>query len=154
MSDPKTLRVLPKGSAMVANYEAQENIYSVTRSFIGRPFDREAGEDFLDPQTKVKRKTGAFVATPGAVVEVPNRAEYRLHVSRHKDLWAADQETADACGVAFDAKFGDEHPPETVAKSLRALKAPPPDVAPPPALPSASPAATPATPPSPATKGA
>ena len=154
MAKLKMLRVLPKGAAMVPNYEAQENTYGATRSFLGRPFDKEAGEDFEEPGTRRALKQGAYVATPGTVVEVPDRAEYRLHVGRHKDLWAADQATADACGVAFDPQFGDEHPPAAVAKSLMALKALPPAAAGPPALPSPLPAATSTSPPTTSTKGA
>lgn len=116
MPDPKTLRVLPRGSAMVPNYEAQENTYGSVRSFIGRPHDPTAGDEYTDPDTKQKKRQGAFVATPGAVVEVPNRAEYRLHVGRHADLWAADEATAAACGVAFDPTFGGEHPSLATAK--------------------------------------
>jgi hypothetical protein len=111
MPEPKTLRVLVRGAAMVPDYEALENPYGSTRKFIGRAHDKTLGEEFVDPETKQKGRQGGFVALIGEVVEVPNRVEYRLHVQRHQDLWAADEATAQACGVAFDPSFGGEHPP-------------------------------------------
>lgn len=117
MTEPKTLRVLARGSAMVPDLEAQENPYGAVRRFLGRFHDPEAGEMLTERVTGRQFKQGGFRANPGDVVTVPNRAEYRKHVVQ-RDLWPADVATAQACGVAFDATFGEEHPPEKVAKSI------------------------------------
>jgi hypothetical protein len=111
MPDPKTLRVLASGSAMVTDFEAQENPYGFTKRFIGRTHDAQAGEEILDPATKQKVRQGGFRATIGEVVELPNRFEYRQAL-KHGDLWAADEATAAAAGVAFDRTYGGEHDAE------------------------------------------
>jgi hypothetical protein len=66
--------------------------------------------------------TAAFEAT-GEVAEVPYRAEYVL-ACKAGDLWPADLETARACGVPFDPKFGASAPaPAPAPDNKPAVKA-------------------------------
>jgi hypothetical protein len=123
MPQPKTLRVLARGSAMVQDYEALENPYGGTRRYLGRPHDPKAGELVEDPDTKQKKPQGGFVAIEGMVVEAPNRVEYRNEIRRHEGLWAADEATAQACEVPFDPSFGGEHDPKLVAAGHAKLDA-------------------------------
>jgi hypothetical protein len=92
---PKTLRFRARGEALVTHFERLDaNI----KSFVGRKFVRLGGP-IPGPDDRF-----AFKPT-GEVEEVLDRAEYRKACS-DGDLWAADQETADACGVRFDPSFG------------------------------------------------
>ncbi len=88
---PKTLRVRARGVALVHRIEGMN---SQVRQFVGRQFVTlpEGGEGWAP----VKDDT-----------ELPNRAEYRQAV-KECALWAADEETAEACGVNFDPDFGEE----------------------------------------------
>lgn len=63
--------------------------------------------------------TRAFEET-SEVAEVPYRAEY-VFACREGDLWPADLETARACGVPFDPKFGASAP--TQQPAVKAEKA-------------------------------
>ena len=84
-----TLRVRARGAALVHRLEAMS---ASPRQFIGRQW--------------VQTTDGRWgLASTETDVEVPNRAEYRAAV-REGSLWAADQETAQECGVEFDATFG------------------------------------------------
>lgn len=126
MANPKTLRVLCRGSAMVPDYEAMG---AGARRFVGRQHDPSLGDEHVDPDTKQKARQGGFRALVGEIVEVPDRAEYRLALRGHlnggpPDLWPADAETAQAAGVKFDPSFGGEHP--ALAKPAPAPAAPPP----------------------------
>ncbi len=103
------LRVLPKGTALVPNYEHQEG---GRRSFHGWKHDATMGPAFVD-ENKVQHHHGAWVKGVGEVLEVPMRGEYIRHL-RDGDLWPADVETARAAGVAFDPTFGAEHAVERV----------------------------------------
>jgi len=114
---PKTLRVLPRGQAMVPHYEHQH----VVRKFHGWTHDPNVGEEYEDRTETgaiVKRRSGGFepieVSTDEHVIELPVTPEYIRHL-RDGDFWAADEETARIAGCAFDPKFGGEH---TLAPSV------------------------------------
>lgn len=86
---PKTLRFRARGEALAQNHERLEaNI----KSFIGRKY------------IEVEPGQWGFAPT-GEAEEVAYRADY-VKACKDGDLWAADQATADACGVAFDSTFG------------------------------------------------
>lgn len=94
---------------MVPHYERMSNVGQ------GRPVvpphgwkhDPTAGDEFIDPETKQKKNHGAFLKHAPDVIVVPDCVEYRRHL-RDKDLWPADQATAQAAGVPFDPSFGDD----------------------------------------------
>lgn len=85
------LRVKARGSAMQPDFDAMREGH---RRFVGRSLDRNYGED----------KRWAYVPT-NEVHDIPAYAEY-VRAIKEGDLWAADQETADYCGVKFDSRFG------------------------------------------------
>ena len=107
-------KVLPKGGAMVADYEAMAG---GSRRFHGWTFDNTVGDSAKDPNTGRTIKAGAF-ARQSNVLTVPRSAEYSKHLRGDPrrgghlsaDLWPADKETADAVNVPFDPTFGGEHP--------------------------------------------
>ena len=112
MAEAKKLRVLPRGAAMVPHYDHQA---SGRRSFHGWKHDASLGPSFLDPATKQPRNHGAFVKMPD-VVEIPMTSDFVGEYVRHlrdKDLWPADEFTAQAGGVKFDPTFGGEFQPPT-----------------------------------------
>lgn len=85
------LRVKAKGAALVPVYAS---VGSTPRRYLGRVYDASLGA------------AGGWPSS--GVVEVRDHfAEYRAHV-RDGDLWAADEESAEACGVVFDPTFGGE----------------------------------------------
>lgn len=85
----KKLRFRARGTALVQNLQKLEaNI----KSFIGRKF------------VEVSPGTHGFVPT-GEAEEVAYYAEY-VKACKDGDLWAADEETAAACGVELDESFG------------------------------------------------
>jgi hypothetical protein len=102
-----TLRVLPRGTAMVPHYERMGNVGH------GRPVvaphgwkhDPNGGPEIVGPQPGQSRTEGAFVKHVPEVIVVPDCVEYRRHL-RDGDLWPADQATAQAAGVPFDPHFG------------------------------------------------
>jgi hypothetical protein len=104
------LRVLSRGVAMVQDYGA---LLGGMKRFHGWRHDASLGEAFKDPESGQQKNAGGFVKHPDVVVTIPadspHMTEYRRHV-REGDLWAADPETAAACGVAFEPDFGGEHP--------------------------------------------
>ncbi len=104
MSEAK-LRVLPKGTAMVSDYEAQDG---GVKRFIGWRRDANLGHELVNPTTKERSREGAYVKS-SEVVTVPMRGEYVLHLTRDCDLWPADEATARACGAKWDPTFGGEH---------------------------------------------
>ena len=97
----QTLRVRARGAALVQKLEAMA---SSPRQFIGREWV------FVDGQHGLK--------ATGEDVEIADRAEYRQAI-REGSLWAADRETADACGVAFDPNFGEAPESKLASKSAR-----------------------------------
>lgn len=129
-SDAK-LRVLPRGTAMVPDYERHATI----RRFHGWKHTKEIGDEV---EVKKDLRTGevAKVRPDGFVkqlaksqehvIDVPHTVEYLRHL-RDGDLWPADQETAKLAGVAFDPLFGGEHSlmseAEAKAARLEAAKA-------------------------------
>lgn len=92
------LRVKARGSAMCPDYEAME---ARTRRYIGRKL--VLGEAFKDAEGEDRRR--AEFHPTGEVHEIPVRHEYVLAV-KDGDLWAADEDTAKYCNVAFDPLFG------------------------------------------------
>jgi len=111
MSDQK-LRVLARGTALVPKYEAQANRLN---SFVGWSC-QAIGPEFVDPETRQPRRHAGFVKRVGEVVELPVRAEYLRHL-RDRDLWPADEATAQIACVPFDPKYGGEH--DDKAKAAR-----------------------------------
>lgn len=93
------LRFHARGSALVQNFEHLE---AGKKSFLGRRYTQLAAPDTNDPEDF---GTWGFAPT-GSVAEVPYRAEY-VKACKDGDLWPADEETAKACGVAFDPHFGE-----------------------------------------------
>ena len=85
----KKLRFRARGSALCQHFERLD---AGIKSFVGRRVQEVEPGQF------------GFVPT-GETEEVPYRAEY-VRACKDGDLWAADQETADACGVPFDPLFG------------------------------------------------
>ena len=75
------------------------------RAFVGRFLDKSQGEKYIDAE-KIERQQAVF-AEKAEHSEVPSYVEYVRSV-KEGDLWAADQATADYCGVKFDPSFGDE----------------------------------------------
>ena len=120
VATPKTLRVLPRGTALVPDYEAFAHPAGIRR-FHGWRHDPTLG-DFVQEQVRTKWqpsgvRQGGFVKQDDQVVEVPDSAEMRRHLRGDErkaewngDLWPADPETAALVGVPFDPTFGDEHP--------------------------------------------
>lgn len=86
---PKKLRFRARGESLVQNFERLE---AGIKSFVGRRF------------LEVEPGVFGFVPT-GEIEEVKYGAEY-VKACKDGDLWAADQETAAACGVSFDPLFG------------------------------------------------
>lgn len=102
----RKLRVLARGTAMVFDYERHE---SGVRRFVGRKHDPSLGYAFKDDAGNLV-KTGGWPPShsPASPDSVPYRAEY-LQALKDGDLWPADKETADYCGVPFDPTFGGEY---------------------------------------------
>lgn len=85
----KKLRFRARGTSLVQNLQKLDaNI----KSFIGRKF------------VEVSPGNYGFMPT-GEADEVAYYAEY-VKACKDGDLWAADEETAAACGVEFDDSFG------------------------------------------------
>lgn len=106
-----TLRVLPRGTAMVQDYERMGK-HGQPALFHGWRHDSTLGEEYRDPEfrdvkTKVGpvRRDGGFVKHCPEIIEVPNSVEYRRALV-DKSLWPADQATAQEAGVPFDPTFG------------------------------------------------
>jgi hypothetical protein len=116
MPDPKTLSVRQRGTAMVPDYEHQGSI----RRFHGWKHDPKLGVEFKHPETGRQTMSGGF-ANHDETIVVPNTVEYRRHL-RDKDLWPADQATAQEAGVPFDPNFG-ESTVTAVSNSAQALHA-------------------------------
>jgi len=86
----KTLRVRARGTASVPNHEAEA---AGVRRFVGRKY------------IEVEPGVWGFQPT-GEVEELPYSSDYVKHV-KDGELWPADKATAEACGVEFDATFGE-----------------------------------------------
>jgi hypothetical protein len=84
------LRFRARGSALVQNFERLE---AGIKSFVGRKYvEVNPGEWGFKPTDQAE--------------EVPYRAEY-AKACKDGCLYAADAETAAACGVSFDPSFGE-----------------------------------------------
>lgn len=95
-----TLKLKARGTALIVDHKAMS---AGARRFIGRKHDatigRNGGWPPADKPAEVSN-TDEFAA------------DYRRAV-KHGDLWAADEATAEACGVKFDPLFGEQPaPPE------------------------------------------
>ncbi len=99
----KTLKFFSRGLSMCFDLEAQAG--GILR-FLGRKHDSTIGNPGVDMHGK-SYMSGGWPST-GQAHEVPARAEY-MNACKDGDLWPADQETADFCGVKFDPSFGGEH---------------------------------------------
>lgn len=115
---------------MVPDYAAQAG---GIRRFHGYSFDASLGpkvevRDELGRKTGEVRNHGAFVKKLGAATDDvivissadPNRSEYIRHL-RDRDLWPADEYTAQMVGQKFDPTFGGEHSDEAKASQKLAL---------------------------------
>jgi len=101
------LRFYARGTALVADVHAQEHPTHPVRRFVGRRLQEVM--------------PGRFGWCP---TETPQELDYHhdlVRACKDGDLWPADEETAKACGVAFDATFGGEET-ETI-KAWRARAA-------------------------------
>lgn len=107
MDEPIKLRLLARGSAMFPDLKAME---AGARRFIGRRNDPSLGN------------AGGWVPHVDAVEVDTHFAEYQKAV-RDGDLWPADEETARACNVEFDPKFGGEYDELAAAEKAAADKA-------------------------------
>lgn len=87
------LRVRASGTALVQDLEAFD---AGVRRYIGRQLDPTQGEVYKDAEG-VQRRQAVFVPLDKPQ-EVPARAEY-VRAVRDGDLEAADQATAEYCGV-------------------------------------------------------
>jgi hypothetical protein len=118
MSYGGTLRVLPRGTAMVPHYEVMHTI----RKFHGWKHDPALGNEHTDPQTKAVSRQGGFkkieASSTDHVITLDNTREYRKHL-KEGDLWPADEATASECGVPFEPTFGGEHAPFPKAEASR-----------------------------------
>jgi hypothetical protein len=88
------LRFFARGTALVADVHAQEHPTHPVRRFIGRRW-----QEVLP---------GRWAWAPS---EKPQECDYHhdlARAARDGDLWPADEETAKACGLAFDPAFGGE----------------------------------------------
>ena len=95
--------------ALVPQYEALDHVASGLRkfpSYVGMSL-------FFDERERAGFK-------PCGVVEIEDSHMHRKHIV-DGDLWAADEETAKACGVPFDGTFGGD---EIHAAELAASAAP------------------------------
>lgn len=97
---PKTLRFRARGTALVQHFEKME---AGVKRFLGFKY------------TNLEGDTWAFVPT-GEVEEVKYEAEY-VQACKDGCLWAADKETAAACGVPFDPNFGSPPPAASASAS-------------------------------------
>lgn len=110
MATPATLRFRARGTALVPNIELQ---IARVRGFIGREYvhvkpgdSPEAARELSGQPLDDKGGRWVFRAT-AEPAEVPYRHEY-VKACKDGDLWAADPDTAEACGVELDETFGDE----------------------------------------------
>lgn len=110
MATPATLRFRARGTALVPNIDLQ---IARVRGFIGReyvhvkPSDGPEAAALLSGQTLDKEGGRWMFRAVEEPTELPYRHEY-VKACKDGDLWPADQDTADACGVEFDETFGDE----------------------------------------------
>lgn len=107
----KMLSFLARGTKMVFDLDSNE---AGIRRFIGRKHDRTKGFKGVDEHGN-SFMSGGWPST-GMPHSVSARGEYLL-ACRNCDLWAADEETADYCGVAYDPAFGGEYEPETLPEA-------------------------------------
>lgn len=129
MSQPSELRFLPRDMIedpfgaqirrpkLVPNYEAQKARASSPAAFHVPVFhgihnDSTSGREFVDPETKEKKRHLVLARKVAQEIVIPmtseHLTEYVKHAKAH-DLWPANEATAEYCGVPFDPKFGGEH---------------------------------------------
>ncbi len=125
MEAPAKLRVLPRGTARVPDFEKLEGAH--LNAFIGwdcKPIGPEVVDRFIDPQLKQvveeKKPSAVFIMRVGEVHEVTDRKEYRLAL-RDGSLWPADKQTADTVGVPYDPAFGGEHAEDVKSETAKAV---------------------------------
>jgi hypothetical protein len=123
---PEKLRFRARGSALVTDYEKQEE---GVRCYVGRTLNREIGPEFKDLSTRGRPTRRHAVFEPNE--EHDERPAHVQHAHlyaaevRAGNLWAADKVTADFCGVEFDPEFGGELAQEKAARSARQAAAAP-----------------------------
>ncbi len=93
----KMLRVLARGSAMVADHFA---LAAGARRFVGRDWDEELKDE-------ANGIAGGWKPRKEPTT-VPWCPEYVIGL-RGGDLWPADKATAEASGLKFDPAFGGEY---------------------------------------------
>jgi hypothetical protein len=114
------LRVLSRGLAKVQDYRSL--MEARTNRFVGWRWDGTLGPEFVDALSGETKHHGGHVKKVDEVTEIaaddPHREEYVRHL-KDGDLWAADPETAQAAGIAFEPHFLGEHP-ETMTQHAEA----------------------------------
>lgn len=101
---PEILRFRARGAAMVPNFDALLHPTHPVTCYVGRKY--------------VEKKPGKWGFEPtGETDEVPYRAEYVKACRDDLNLYAADAETALACGVEFDPTFGAKAPEKAPEKA-------------------------------------
>lgn len=135
LAKPRTLRVVPRGSALVPDYEAQRHPTHPVRRFHGWTHDASLGEAVQEQDGQGRwspngKLSGGFRRLDDEIVEVPDTPEYRRHIVGDPrspklggDLLAADIETARAVGVRFDLQAIAEHHPKLATQLGWAPKA-------------------------------
>ncbi len=105
MATPLKLRFRARGTALVPNRTAW--IGSNTRAYVGRKA--------VDAADKGGQPGQLAWAPTDEPEEVDYHAKYK-QACKAGDLWPADKDTADACGVTFDPTFGGEPTAKTEDK--------------------------------------
>lgn len=117
------LRVLHRGVALVQDYSALMGLPGINRK-IGAVFDKDLGPEIIEAGTPTGRRHGGFVKLVDEPTVIPAEDPYYSEYVRHLrdgDLWAYDQATADAAGVAFEPDFGGEHEKASAAEHCVAV---------------------------------
>jgi hypothetical protein len=126
----KQLRVLSRAGIIVLDVvHAQQ---TGARRYVGRKTITAWKEDELPPGEPSHIQSNTFLE-PGDK-PIPHTAypristpsvvpadRYFIKAIKNGELWAADEETARICGVAFDPTFGGDHP--SLTKPSKAAKA-------------------------------
>lgn len=102
----KTLSFFARGTDLVQDIDAME---AGVRRYIGRRSIDKDGK----PTSVISLVAGWDVSKEPSVV--PYHYDY-VKAAKDGCLWPADKETADACGVPFDPKFGAESSPDEKKK--------------------------------------
>ncbi len=107
------LRFYCRGTALVQDPHAMSRAPSVNRN-VGRRWQQLAPPVGVGPDAH----PGTWVWAPTGEVEAIPHHNDLVDACRSGDLWAADEATAKACGVAFDPDFGNE--PHQTMKDFKA----------------------------------